>query len=118
MSDVAEVLAGILDPTIVFASVRVIRRSRCWITNLPEMFNEAVAIGVAREINQDFLFLISDDVSDVTLEPFLISLRQRLPCACREHRDEKQNDNEAPSPLMNKCCARTRSHRRDRRCSV
>src|SRR5713226_2116059 len=69
-------LVSIGDALVVFLAEFVFVGVRIGIAAAPELFDKALPLVVSRELLESFSLLVGDDVSDVFLEPILVSLFQ------------------------------------------
>ncbi len=71
----AEVVAGILQPLVVFLSIRIRGRTRIRISYFPKVLNEFFPSLVCVEPLERRLLLISNDVADILFQPLGVFLR-------------------------------------------
>src|ERR1051326_2111200 len=69
---VPEILVGVGEAPVVFGAVAVVPRRRVRVTPLPELLDEALALGVAAEEKERLPFLRGDDIKHVLVQPLLI----------------------------------------------
>ena len=69
-------LVGIGDALVVLLAKLVFISVRIGIAPAPELFNETFALVVGFELLESLALFVGDDVSDVLLQPVLVSLLQ------------------------------------------
>jgi len=62
-----------VDAAVMLIFKLVCRRAGCWVSLLPEGFDEKLSFLIRQKLKENFLFLGRDDVDDLLFQPFLVS---------------------------------------------
>src|SRR5207245_8619558 len=90
-----ELLSRSLYAPIMLNIIDMIGRTGRLIANLPETLNEQVPRVIAGKLQESFLFLLGDDVSDVFRQPITKTRRQRFDGFARRIQRAAYDDGQA-----------------------